>query len=1373
MSFENVPEGISIIDLNERNREEAVKRRSQNLSLYLDCIYHRTLRNYLTDELTRNIDYGVLSRVKISEITYFFIAANFMFGAEQIDDGRKNNPISILQRLRLLVEFSIKDRQYSSRIIYPGNSGGTIDRESINSIIIQLINDYNRVGRDVKESVIRERLRVLSSEDTGSEETDAYSGNQTPLELLELLVPLTSHLNQSYLIDQNMTKSIDLTFPHEVNSFNRSLIRNWKKLLEINYLYKTVLNCYPYLEFDSPNRTDLVLACMTPLDESFVDERVGPDHRIGDISLAVFDIADFTDLSQLSEFRALLRLTAARLNNTVMAYRYKQALEEAGGESSKISRYWYSKGVVDLLKAEEDRGALEKFDTLDFWEKFVRDLLCARIEGVKNSQSYPFDRAYLFRMTGAGDLSNVNYVRLRVLEAALRSKDPKDQNAYCTSMERGDRSLKMFRVADKIIQYKYDLYVRNVEGKLKLENDEETARQFESVPFKHYAPGEFAENEYSVDKKLSAILCSLFEDEEHLRLDKSEIWKDFSEMGLSFEYRHGLDLSTENKSLYELQRAYLEHLKIDLAEEVSGRSESADEMNKLVEIYENKKRLSKVIYISYDPILHPEARDKEGKLIISENERFTLILVADDDEEKSISELDSERQTLQLLIELIVRQKLRDKKKEQSAIKDRMNLISGAMDQFLHRINNEKKIPAETKLLTEELWRGLRPVLEQKTESTRKPRKFIASSNAIMGHLLKIDGRTFEGDEDKPAITEKMITEALKRRAEEIKRSDGKLNRDIFVNYIPSSVPKIIVDFPEALVRETFDVMFKNAVEAAGATAAPSPRQVLVQIQTRPREAFNAMDSKWILDFIIENSTKPVPADRMTALNQDEPKLLERNKDKTSSTGVGVFAARMQLKSGLSHGSDIRYFMLSEERIQGKLSLPARAVFTRIRAAASEESLKEEVSDPYVLYVEDEEDNYKDSLEYLRSRPALQGVSIIHRRGFLDAEKDLQKCMPRLMIADMTILRDSLSSEPDRKYGINLLESFFRNVCNGDRKPPLWLVTSYGIDQVKSTLENNAYFIPSGYKVVKEELRDLCDEATVCIFSSGKKLNEVRTICEGLDQLSELIERKGYAVSEETEPARRYKAEKVSFDAEDFDDRLQRYFEKNSGSDELDVLFLSKAEASSKEELASVICRWFSHEGIPDLEEPRDKKRLNNTTMHKTILLNIEVSADLLSGLHPKFLFWCLNNNIAFRVKEKPDRLAAEWATLIKDSSGIFSVIRHNLRGKCPENRELEIRREVDNCDEVLLQSKSCIEKMRRISFSDEKENSAGLIEQMMSSPEEVKEARKKTKRGFDKVKGELKALMEESEAEIAYQVEHMVQALENVSNFLLISEVS
>jgi hypothetical protein len=928
-------------------------------------------------------------------------------------------------------------------------------------------------------------------------------------------------------------------------------------------------------------------------------------------------------------------------------------------------------------------------------------------------------------------------------------------------------------VSDKKIKYAYDFQIAGDGESLLLKQLSGPGEAGEATRFTPQQTGE----DDPIGMKLYTLMSYLtgqMSDTDERERRQAEIWQFYLDMGLAYDYVHGLNLKREIPVLNSLQEAYIKHLEKDVRGELKKKGKN---LEKLIEAEKaddaDGGKLAKVVYISFDPKLWPEARDAEGELILSESERHTLILVADDDQEKSSSELDAEREDLHLLVQMIIRQRLRDRKREEEAVRAKMEVIDGAVSQFVHRLQGERDIPEETKAEVSQLFKGLKPVISLQSTAL-EPREFGANSTEIMaGLLLGLAGPA-------SSCADEEVQEALQKRMEGIlSDSDAEASKPL-VRYLPSTLPGLTLRAPTTVIRESFDVMFKNAVEAAsqaGDTVTGLSPQVSVQVQARPRDPGNPHSSEWFIDVVVENSTEPVSRSLLDKLNCETPALLEKNpKKRQGSLGMGVFSSRTQLKQGVGRGADIQFLLVAPHQLQARMSLPATARFERPVAGAAAAAEPAQTLRQYILYIEDVEKIAGPSVEYLESALAGSGVQVIWKRSFEAGAAVLESSLPVLLIADMGILQNDSQQEAENKWGEMLLDLFLEQASADGCSPPVWLVTGRSRTEVEQDISNLSSFQRSGYAFAAPDMNDMIVGGLIHILDKTDLAKHER-VREGVLKLVESRVEATIASSEKGPapgaPKEQYSVVEASFTARDFDQQLARYFEKHSQGFAGCHQFIGHGRGAEIGQLAALVRRWLLHPGVPDLEYPRAPVSLRDTTYHKTIALVIAASSSIMAKIRPSTLYWCIRNNIVIRNDgDRRDGFHREWSRIVKDRKGLLSVIRHDLKmigaqAMVDERLIRDLSGAVDSCDALLTEPEEA-ELLERLAHASEAEFCESFAKVLVPAAV-AEQSRSQVKQSIESIMNGLSKL-KEGLPEYRSKIEILIDALDQTGKWLEVS---
>ncbi|MEL7452671.1 MAG: hypothetical protein AAGJ50_04780, partial [Pseudomonadota bacterium] len=591
--------------------------------------------------------------------------------------------------------------------------------------LIKLDQEFKDIDVTIKQfddETFRQSASARSYSDLSQPEALLQTQDHAP-DLLALMRPLSGLLSRNV---RNIREKMEAKVPIvlDTDHFLRSNTLSWlngfaaihqdsaqntaeeetrgDNFQSLPVIYAGTLACAP--------NTAFVLA-VSSTDAWFVDDSIDPDiGAMPGISLGLYDVSKSrrSDAQSVSDLRAVIKPFLSSLTAKLIAQSRGEVLASAAGEGSKIARWWFGKGVADLL-SENTAGGLSNEDPLDFWTRFVRELLCADIPGVSATETFPFDRAFIVADTGAAPstYSSANGIRLRALEAAIESNAPQDRFEYKVSNERTGRDLETeFNVTSKTIKYEYDFHLRRqTDGSLQISQPVLTenytgAQNFTSL-IDVLRDRSFAdtttmmERSGGADQALEAMIGddSQGDDGESHGLatrasNINALRALFSREGFLYDFTQRVKFKDDYPLTHAINSAYLKLTGTETGVDTAGISNNSGVSSKVIDDAE-----AKVVLISFEPQLSQENRRNaqtgvdtaSGQYLESEQHKITIILIADEDTEKSISDLTSEREDLRLLTEMIFRQRLRDRIREVDFLEKRVEVVSSLVDMFLHK----------------------------------------------------------------------------------------------------------------------------------------------------------------------------------------------------------------------------------------------------------------------------------------------------------------------------------------------------------------------------------------------------------------------------------------------------------------------------------------------------------------------------------------------------------------------------------------------------------------------------------------------------------------------------------------------------------------
>jgi hypothetical protein len=467
------------------------------------------------------------------------------------------------------------------------------------------------------------------------------------------------------------------------------------------------------------------------------------------------------------------------------------------------------------------------------------------------------------------------------------------------------------------------------------------------------------------------------------------------------------------------------------------------------------------------------------------------------------------------------------------------------------------------------------------------------------------------------------------------------------------------------VVHDAFHVLLKNAIEAALGVEDPSKAKVRLQVNVTPRADTEGL-KHWFLDIIVENTGGPIPASVLTRLNASEPEIVDRNRNKVGSTGIGVFLSRYQLQEVIGGGADIHIVNAGDDRVQSRLRLPAELIADMSTVIETATTSPAEITGDYLLYVEDEPIHYHPTMDRLEPLARTYNLELAHTTAMAPALEMCGTRVPRIVISDLHIPRRGETGEVgDFRHGIEFLRGLMQRANTTGQRPPIWVLTAEDERTVCGTLNDVDRY---GYQFVrhsKDDLPRVAEDGAICVFSGVKRLAE-------LDFLPSLLElamsRTQQPLAQEKPPPRAYRVpcRVVNMDEDQWEHALADQAEVQSRDS--DVAIICQATVSDKKSLASVLSRWTSHPGLPDsdpssADEPALLYRLHDHVFHRRLVLQIAAASDVMEVLDLPLLYWALSRNLWLATEPlEAAKLASAWVALRDVGTGTLATLRHDLK---------------------------------------------------------------------------------------------------------------
>lgn len=869
----------------------------------------------------------------------------------------------------------------------------------------------------------------------------------------------------------------------------------------------------------------------------------------------------------------------------------------------------------------------------------------------------------------------------------------------------------------------------------------------------------------------------------------------FDESGLYFCYDHGIDLKKNCSLLNELQSAYFSYLndrfqEMDrnylkdryrqdnmTEEQINEILESHYHLNKMeedpeknkktgqahVDIEESAKRGSKIVLISFSWVLHDENMqfmvedanaEAQQDALLGKEYNYTIVLVADQEQEKSVARVESEREDLNMFFQILMRQIWSDKLTEHEYLDKRSRSISGSLSQFFHRVKG--MVPTDRKKEIDDFINNLRVLME--TRRTKIEEINIFDPNYLFERLT---GETNEGHFDQKAFAEYLQDQIAKW-------TENKT--DCQVEVLPSFMPALKLVWADAIVRDAFTVAFKNAVEAALKDSEQNPT-IYVQLQATP----DRNNAKWFVDVVIDNPGGPLPSDLLEKLNAPVPVAVSKNENKSSSTGIGVFISRYQLQEVIRMGADMTISNVGKNRVQTRIRLPGSTV------AVARQSAKPVFEKPmpdknYVLYVEDSPAIYTQAIQHME--PLVQGVdlNLEHSRSATGGIEMLNQRMPFAILTDIFILRYEEDNESANSVnGKEFLEHALRMANSEKVFPPIWIFTHEEEGTVREMMDQSLLGEYQFFIWDKTEFEQLIRPKTIVVFSGEKHPNALPE-----DLLSLLFHSyretpaEGKTVKKatgKTKTETNLKIKNLSMENGTVPDQIHTA-RKWTGRP-VDIFLLVEAKCSRIDDLAGTLHAWFQHDGIvdPDPFTGRNKnlRKLCDRAYHRHLLLSLAVGKRTHAKLPPKLLYWGLKNNLWFCIsKQKPEDLANTWLQILQDGKGPISYLRHELKNDLEASH---LSTDLNHLLELLWQSEQLLET--ESSFSHELERllmderkSDNVIADYLIKPEQNTTLKEKIRQTFSEIAWSLQKAGEKDES-VREKTDNQIQRIQILQNYL------
>lgn len=1202
--------------------------------------------------------------------------------------GRATTALDALASPSLLITLKRTDKEYASLVHAAGK-----DHADPRHTLARLTGAFSTAPLDQTADNALENLwkKALSSDAKAFSDTDP---NAPRLEFDQLVRIVIDHCQRSYLGAAPVEQAKWPTAPAHTNQFTRRALGAWRDALEAHQVRLargavSSVNVYPYVALEPlPRNPDqLVLLAVTPFDPWFVDDRVPEDRRMPEILLAVYETPGDLRLGakDLRELEATLAAHLGRFTYRLMSSRRGDALANSAGEGAEIARYWMGQGVSHFLR-ETDGGGLEFEDVVQFWRRFVEELLCAKIPGVNQTETFPFDRAYIIRGTPAVALTEATPT-VTVIETAVQSRQADTNFQFLSSTER-DRlgvDLEDLNLTEKIVKHVLTLELRrddqtdfivardksggsSITHTMSMADLLTRAAECEDTPSLHALSSLLAHA--AAKPGITAIAGRQLADFQR------RVRSRFDREGLLYDFHAGVAMAAEAPMLEAIDAAYRKIFAATLDPAGASGEQTAA-----------KGRDAKFVLFCFEPSLAEGNRrsdahggqEERGKseYFLGAEHAITVILVADVDVEKGIQEITAEKGDLQVLIQMILQQRIRDRRREASTIDSRVNLIEGVLGSFVHKFVNliatgdpatDQKRGAEL----HQLRRGLERIIRFDHESLI-PVSTESGTDSLAKLIWRgVDAKDATGGDLKKEL-QTFVAEVVAKEA----AARGEAIATPLLDISFGSAPALSARLPLEAVKECIEVTLSNAVQAAVSPRAPKPARLHISAQAYALPN----SSEWVWDLAIENTTAPIPAAVWRSLTSDEPAAQESaNREKARSTGVGVYMARQLLRSAFGRRSDIRYFLLQETYLRASLQIPVQIIAPSVRAADPVPAAPP-AAPAQILYVEDNDNLATRTQGWLKQKLPTIGVKHVATRSEAVAYAR-QAATLKLMISDLSI-PEQPGGRAQQVHGPKALEAVFSHGATG----PVWIFTGGDWKDANSVLVRHLGPDKFGYAIAAEDdgLSKLHHAGVVTILPGVKTIEDGPSSAPFEQALAHIFDANASGAPMPEAQARdshAFAAAVASLKNSD-SHAWQDAAQATSGG----VMIIDAEDVS----LAEALDAWTTHQGFPEIDRHPSSHSSSYPLWDSTVHRWIALRAPKAAALSAPARYWCLCHNIAPTELPAPE-CATYWTALISEASGPLGLVRHeiaNMRGAALAESSLfqAVRQRVSALEDVIRPS--------------------------------------------------------------------------------------
>ncbi|WP_455756440.1 hypothetical protein [Sulfurimonas sp.] len=1029
----------------------------------------------------------------------------------------------------------------------------------------------------------------------------------------------------------------------ELDGYFKTELKEWQVKYENKSLVELkAIDLYPYIDgilYD--NNKYFIAIALTEKDENYIDDKTEEINKVFECSMFIYqNESAIIKAEQLDKFNDSLRFYLGSFVNNCSLYKLQEAMNGAIGEAADISRHWYSKGLDSIFNKETYEEFENDENSINFYTKFVKELLC-KIDGVKNTEIYPFDRVFIFPETGLeNDFNGIK--KLRVLEAKIKSREPFDRGAYLMGWEQDVED----EDGNNILDEENDLIFSDKKINYMdwdIEDSDEFYNTISRSNKKHIKGNRLLSNLLLGKEFLTKTMADkTLADSKELVSEKRKIRDDFNEYGLFYEYEFGLNLEDKYPVLHEIQEKYFKYMKkyddhtYDYNLDDNGYYRGVNKENLISKTMANikSKYKAKTITVCFDPERITKLELAETAKYLKRKDAITMVFVADKDIVKTTSELEAEIKDFEVLIQMVIRQVIYNTESAAKEIEIKKKVFSVA-DSALHDAKALAKGHHDIQDEIDNLMIQVKQKLNTEDDSTNQFVLFESSN--VYNEVLN---RFFE---NKSSISnsinlEKEVSEWLPS------------NHNVSIVLNESFLPKMKILWDDLSISKSFKVLLKNATEYCGIYSKASSNAMLTLSMTT-----ELVDNIDFLVVNIINSTPILTKSRFEMLNDEEIDELGKDKlnKKDGSTGVGVVSARRQIKS-ISSFNNIAYTMLSSNVISMKMYLKVELltcdnlffVENQEKENVETSSKIDSLDNCDVVYFEDSSEYYEENISFLKK----YNISFVH-----STRKD-EKFMSdaKLLLTDMSILNNN--NEADEEEGLDGIY-LFRTLNRTNA--PICVLSNGEAGSIKSKiLQHLEDMIEFDDIVIVKDFDTMLEDGKIFILNNIKTLDDTHSIV--LNYIQSISNPK----KEDEHIQNKQNYEVVDFISKrEYTSDFIRVFSKLEKDITQKHFYIANC-SNSDLRTTDILSKWLEYKTARVNKGDR-KFAISNVTYHKNILLIInDITLD--DEREKWWLFYLgITHNIIFNFLSKSHGdILSQWSEIAvkRESSGYLGKLRHDVK---------------------------------------------------------------------------------------------------------------